>query len=241
MRCRHWYYFGEYSSKVLKGKKLNKDNWNILRNADMDKNFSIEETVEEYDKNCRLEESYRNVAEILCDEFDRKKSYNIASVGVGKGILEWHIKNMRPDIKVTCTDYTEEALKKLKKVFRKADALLCFDMLKDDWSMLNQYDYVILYRVSTEFSFSEWKKIFEQMSEKQIEHVVFIPTGLDTYKNMLLELSGHLVRIMRKKKDIFCGWLYSENEFRRMWKGKYVEERCIYIQNTAVFFLNRIK
>ena len=86
MRCRHWYYFGEYSSKVLKGKKLNKDNWNILRNADMDKNFSIEETVEEYEKNCRLEESYRNVAEILCDEFDRKKSDNIASVRVEKNL-----------------------------------------------------------------------------------------------------------------------------------------------------------
>ena len=107
MRCRHWYYFGERSSKVLKGKKLNKDNWNILRNAAMDKNFSIEETVEEYEKNCRLEESYRNVAEILCGEFDRKKCDNIVSVGVGKGILEWHIKNMLPEIKVTCTDYTK--------------------------------------------------------------------------------------------------------------------------------------
>lgn len=52
----------------------------------MDKNFSIEETVEEYEKNCRLEESYRNVAEILCDEFDRKKSDNIASVGVEKNL-----------------------------------------------------------------------------------------------------------------------------------------------------------
>ena len=50
----------------------------------------------------------------------------------------------------------------------------------------------------------EWKKIFEQMNEKQIEHVIFIPTGLDTYINMLLELYGHLVRIVRKKKDIFC-------------------------------------
>ena len=128
-----------------------------------------------------------------------------------------------------------------KKVFRKADALLCFDMIKDDWSVLNQYDYVILYRVSTEFSFSEWKKIFERMYEKRIEHIIFIPTGLDTYKNMLLELYGHLSRMMRKKKDIFCGWLYSENEFRRMWKGKYAEEKCIYIQNTAVFFLNRMK
>ena len=114
-------------------------------------------------------------------------------------------------------------------------------MIKDDWSVLNQYDYVILYRVSTEFSFSEWKKIFERMYEKRIEHIIFIPTGLDTYKNMLLELYGHLSRMMRKKKDIFCGWLYSENEFRRMWKGKYAEEKCIYIQNTAVFFLNRMK
>lgn len=52
----------------------------------MDKNFSIEETVEEYEKNCRLEESYCNVAEILCDEFDRKKSDNIASVGVEKNL-----------------------------------------------------------------------------------------------------------------------------------------------------------
>lgn len=241
MRGRHWYYFGEYYSKKFKGKKLSKGNWDILRNIYMDKNFAIEDTVEKYEENCRCEESYREAAKILCDEFKHRKCKNVVSVGVGKGILEWHIKNIKPDIKVTCTDYTEKALKKLSKVFRNVDALLCFDMIKDDWSVLNGYDYVILYRVSTEFSFPEWRKIFEQMNEKHIKRIIFIPTGLDTWKSMLIELYRHIIRTVLKKKDIFCGWLYSENEFRKMWEGQYREEKCIYLQNTAIFFLTRME
>ncbi len=44
-----------------------------------------------------------------------------------------------------------------------------------------------------------------------------------------------------KKRDIFCGWIYSENEFKKMWEGQYREEKCIYLQNTAVFFLTRME
>lgn len=241
MRSRHWYYFGEYYSKEFNGKKLNKENWDILRNIGMDKNFAIEDTAEEYEENCRCEESYREIAKILCNEFEHKKCKNVVSVGVGKGILEWHIKNIKPALKVTCTDYTGRALDKLSKVFRNVDTLLCFDMIKDDWSILNEYDYVILYRVSTEFSFKEWKHIFKQMREKHIERVVFIPTGLDTWKSMLIELYRHIIRRVLKKRDIFCGWIYSENEFKKMWEGQYREEKCIYLQNTAVFFLTRMK
>lgn len=73
------------------------------------------------------------------------------------------------------------------------------------------------------------------MDEEHIGHIIFILTGLDTYKNMLIELYGHLSRKMQKKEEVFWGWLYSENEFRRMWKGKYGEEKCIYVQNTAIF------
>ena len=51
--------------------------------------------------------------------------------------------------------------------------------------------------------------IFRKMYDEGVTHVIFIPTGLDTVKTMLIEKLVHIRNKMLGRKDIFCGWIYS--------------------------------
>ena len=119
------------------------------------------------------------MAKIMCEKL-LKDCNSVASLGVGKGILEWHIKQINTSLKVDCADYTVNSINQLKKVFSLGDDFFVFDMLKDDWKSLNGYDCVILYRMSTEFDKKTWEIIFKKMYAAKINKIIFVPTGLDS-------------------------------------------------------------
>ena len=77
-----------------------------------------------------------------------------------------------------------------------------------------------------------------------IENIIYVPTALDTPKTMRVELRSHIINIFRGRKDIFCGWLYTEDEFLGMFKGSgklplYSVMKKVNIDNTAIYFLKK--
>lgn len=101
-----------------------------------------------------------------------------------------------------------------------------------------------MYRVSTEFNMKEWHKIFENMYDAGISHILYVPTGLNNLWDMFNEQKAHMKNLICGKKDIHCGWLYSEKEYLKMLKGKdkktlYKIANKKYFDHTAAFFLTR--
>ncbi len=154
--------------------------------------------------------------------------------------MEWHIKRLRPELRVECTDYTANAIKQLKKVFVNCDAAYTFDMLAGDWSMLNHCDVLILSRVSTEFDYDTWVKLFQLMAGAGIKNILFIPTELLGVKDAMRKIKARAMNKLRGREDTFCGWMYSENEFVKMWNRIYRVEAKIGYQNTAIYKLRKI-
>lgn len=237
MRSKHYFYFGNRLSQTS-NKILNQENWDSLRiDGEGGEPFAIEKNVEEYEKNCKNHREYEEVAQIICKELRSNNAQCVISCGVGKGILEWHIKRSMPQLRLECTDYTIKAIERLKMVFEACDEAYVFDMVNGDYAILKHCDYLIMYRVSTEFDRDTWRNIFRAMKKAGIKKIVFIPVGLDTYKQMLQENINHIKNMLRNRQDTFCGWLYSENEFRNMWKKQYLISKTVYYKNTAIYFL----
>lgn len=240
----HYYYFGKSQNRI-KGDSLDSSNWDALRTDENETPFSIENSIESYENNCRRIKSYENAASIIVSELDKMALLGpVVSLGVGKGILEWHIKKQKPELCVECTDYTPEAIEKLKKVFPDVNAAYTFDMLKGDYRRFQNYGIVLLYRVSTEFDRDQWHDIFKSMYDGGIMSIVFVPTGLDDKKQMRMERIKHYINKIRGRKDIFCGWLYSEDEFLKMFYGDgekalYTVNSKIPYENTAIYFLRK--
>lgn len=129
-------------------KENSKESWELLRKKKHNNPYGIEGTVLLYEKNCNKQTEYKKVAAMICRYL--KNSVSIVSCGVGKGMLEWHIKRLLPKSYLCCTDYTAEALVELKKVFVLSDEFKVFDIKNDNWEELNRFDVVLLYRVNTD-------------------------------------------------------------------------------------------
>ena len=236
MKIRHYYAFGnDITSRMAEKGAMNDIDWNLLR-EDGGEAFAIEKTIEEYRYNAKHDGIDEENARIICRYLENKKA--LCSIGCGKAIVEWWIKQLNPSIRLCCSDYTEDGIKQLKHVFPECDSYRVFDM-RGDYSSLKGYDYVLIYRVSTEFNEKEWENIFAKLYESKINCVFFVPANLLHFKDVVRELLICIVWKLKKEKLTFSGWEYSERTIKRIWKGFYTIEHVEYVNNTGIFILKR--
>ena len=101
------------------GDSLNQNNWDILRTDEKQTPFSFEKNIDDFEKNCLARTDYEIVAKCII-AIIKKNSFNdkrVISMGAGKGILEWHLKRLMPELKVECTDYAEKSINLIKSLF----------------------------------------------------------------------------------------------------------------------------
>ncbi len=235
---KHWSFFGlKFYEEAVN--ELNQSFWNQLRCDDVPSPYAIEKSIEEYENNCNNHTMYKEVADLIVANAGNLNS--IISFGVGKAILEYHLKKLNPSLTVDCTDYTVDTVELLKRVFVQRDDIFQFDMKNDSYQKLKNYDLGIFYRVSTEFSFDEWRRIFEHMSvATNIDRFVFIPTENATKEQIKKEEKRHNEIMQKQWHDTFCGWLYTRDEFFKMWDGLFWMEKEIPYNDTSIYFIKRI-
>ena len=235
MRIKHYYYFGNTVQKELNGNILNENNWDVLR-MQGDKAFALENDIREYERNCQQAIEYKEAAKKLVKILKKNNINRVVSLGVGKGILEWHIKNQMPEVYMICTDYATEGIEQLKKVFPKCDEILRYDMLKGDYSVWEN-TLVLMYRISTEFTKREWMDVFFRMHKGGIKRIIFVPTELLTLKIMIKEIGRHFFNRFCGRKDIMCGWMYSRKEFLDIFQEYDIDEEYNERANKVIFSL----
>lgn len=244
MKTKHFYSFSEEVIKKMKSHKLDMDGWEALRTDNQRGVFSIERTREDYVKSCESREEYREAAEKIKEIVNAHGWNRMISMGVGKGILEYHIKKLIPEMDIECADYTQSSLELLQQVLTECDDFRVFDMMRDDWSSLKEADAIILYRLSTEFTEDQWIEIFGKMYEAGIQYIIYVPTELLDFQILVKERIHNLINIVRGRKNIFCGWMYSEKKQRQFFRGKsqkalYKVENVYKLEHNAVFELKR--
>lgn len=244
MKTKHFYSFDKEINKKMKSDRLDMAGWEALRIDSRKGDFSIEKTRQDYVQNCEGREDYWEVAKIISDIICTHDWNKIVSVGVGKGILEYHIKKMIPEVSIECTDYTQNSLEILKKVLTECSNFRLFDMLNDDWISFKEMDVIILCRLSTEFSVEQWNTIFERMYVAGIKNIIYMPTELLNLKILVKEKIHFLLNFIRGRKNIFCGWMYSEKQQRKFFSGNstpqfYLINNTYRLDDNAIFELKR--
>lgn len=248
MIIKHYYDFGEAINDQIgkDGGGLTQSAWDLLRTESEDKAFAfVESDKETYADMCAGRMDCRNMAHEILDMMGRNRMNDrIVSLGCGKGILEWNLKNLKPNLHIECTDYTSKGIKVLKEVFPECDEIYEFDMLNaSHYQKIRQKDQVLLlYRVSTEFDFQTWKKIFQDIYQNDFRYILFVPTEICTLKiawNELKRYVYHLLKGEGRVKNVFCGYLYSKKVFEKMWKDYFKIKEGKKVGDTIIYLLER--
>ena len=212
MIIRHY----EVFKSELGSQELNQENWDVLRTESKESAYAIEDNVEQYEKNCLSCVSYEVAAGRILDVLKEHHCGHVVSMGIGKGILEWHLKRQMPELIVEGTDFAVRAVEKLKKVFPACDALHCFDMLRGDYRMFPPDAFFIFYRVSEEFCYEDWRHIFTAMRSQRVLNIVYIPDMLAT-RQLAERLERSRAHNQKQgRKETFCGWIYSEDTLEEL-------------------------
>lgn len=220
MIIKHFYSFNIDINK--KNEKLNAQDWDRLRESE-DTDFGIETSKNSYISNCKNKKTYERYAKRICELYGND-TLHIISLGCGKGILEWHIKNLCPEIYITATDYGEGTVNRLRDVL-DVDIIKRFDIFNDSFDKLSIKDKDNIYlfcRVSTEFSKKQWIKILKKMNEQGVKKIIFIPTEEANLKNAFWEKYWFFMNILSGRKNAFAGRMYSRKAFEKIFqKGGY--------------------
>lgn len=243
MIIRHYYNFGkDFNNKIKEG--MTQDAWEMLRMDSGSKDFGfIEEDREAYVRMCIDNTRCRDMAYEVLNILDSNSIANkVISLGCGKGILEWNLKNIKPELVLECADYTPKSVEYLGKMFPECDKIYVFDMLESEHysKKMDGNEVVLLYRVSTEFNFKTWESIFSKMSQSGVEHIVFIPTELCNMRIGFNEIMRYIYNLARgegKIRNVFCGYMYSKRIFKKMWKKYFDVKETKKIGNTMIFLL----
>ena len=100
-------------------------------------------------------------------------------------------------IELTCSDYADWGLERLKKVFLDCDNFKTFDMSVDDYSTIDKDATVIIFRCSTEMTIRQFKYVFKKLRERGVENVIFVPTEILSLKEGLRRYKVYLREVLR--------------------------------------------
>ena len=100
-----------------------------------------------------------------------------------------------------------------------SERVFVFDIEKGNYQDLEPGAVLLMHRISTEFDLATWRSIVKRIHAAGIEAIVFIPTEVATWKIKLFEILSHVKALFLRRHQVFCGWLYSDDEIRSFFTG----------------------
>lgn len=239
MATKHYYAFA--GSTLTGSSLLSSRNWDALRVDATQEDFSFEATREAYERACAERSDYASAAKSILDLLGRKGLLlkPLVSLGAGKGILEWHLKRQAPSLDLMCTDYAPESMQKLAAYFPACEKTFVFDMVQGDYLCFGPDATLLMYRISTEFDALTWRRTISRIHAAGIRNIVFVPTEVATLRIRLAERLCHWKALLLGRRQVFCGWLYSDREIRSLFEGFALDD-FLPMGKTAIYLYRRI-
>jgi len=239
LTLRHYYDFGDKAETI--GKNLNNaPAWEALRlgkgSPDI---FSIPPDAMKWRDKCLNDTLLIKRAEDILALLDPgiKK---IFSYGVGVGCLEYLLKKKNPQIILRCSDFTPQAIRYLQDIFKEADEIALFDILKGNWVSAGTDCVHLFHRVDTEFDDGEWQWIFQRMHAGGVQNVLFVPSQVLTFSQIFYHLSKNLFYGISRKKITAAGYLRTSGQLQFLFRRFYSLQKTVKIGD-LVGYLLRLK
>ena len=215
---KHYFNFGKKLNK--KNILINEDGWDSVRCDDNNTPFAIPKELQDFvDKASR---SYIKESQDLVDLIAEKGFKEVYSVGCGCGYLEYQMKEMKPELKITATDFNPKSIERLKNVFKTCDRIEEFNMMTGDYSAADGLLY-LFFRIDTEVSNEEWLEVYKKMHNQQAQYVLVAATEFLTFERFAKETIKGMLKIFRGYT--FCGYIRTKESFEALWGDYYKIER----------------
>jgi hypothetical protein len=143
------------------------------------------------------------VAQVLRDQDVRRA----ASYGVGAGFLEAGLEAELPGVELTIGEYAPATVERLRRLFPNATVVL-HDLLEDP---AVDADFHVMHRIDTEFTATEWDRIF---TAHRTARIIFVPGG----EMALRGLVETLVQSARRRTTTRAGVVRSTGAVERLWR-----------------------
>ena len=206
---KHYFPFND-TTKLLKDGEINSSEaWDTLRQSHP--NFSISENRVEWLKasEAQIEKDGQDKglirrAKDVVEVIERLGIVKVFSAGVGGAGLEYQIKKLKPELYLTCSEYSPVAVGALKKVFTECDSVVLFDMNTGDWSMaIGQL--CILSRIDIDLTNKQFRSIFKNMHNANIQNVLVITCVDLTLYDLLSRIYHRAMGRLHGIRYVFSG------------------------------------
>jgi hypothetical protein len=213
LTLRHYYDFG--TDKSVVGTDLaTPEAWDGLRTRTRGV-FSIPASRAEF---TRVAEGHHDVA-ARAREIDawleKRGAATVASYGVGGAALEWWLATLRPDRRLTVTDYGEATVARLAEVFPQAEVRR-HDLRRDKPLRVDVH---LFHRIETEFDNREWRQIFERFGRAEI--LVVAADFLDV-RGLLAELRNRPV--LKGRRVTRAGFIRTRAAVEVLWRSTHTAQ-----------------
>jgi hypothetical protein len=163
----------------------------------------------------------------------------VVSCGVGRAFVEYHVKQMRPELALTCTEYSSQTVARLRAVFHECDRIHCHDFTRAGWPAADERTLFLLNRVDTELSDEQWPGVFANLAAENVRHVLVVATELLTARVLASELKRRILARILRRPLTFAGYIRTRAAFTALWRDHYRLVAQVPIGNLTGFLLAR--
>lgn len=195
--------------------------WDHLRQGAGGEDYAIPKLRENWVRRCQEHTEAAQGAHAIVEVARGINCTTVFSVGVGRGCVEYHMKQLNPNLRIVSTEYSRSAVELLQVVFTECDRIAAFDMTSACWPAFSEESLYLLYRVDTGLSDDQWRGVFGNMADSGVVRILMVATDFLNARALLREL------VRRGRSQVlgtpltFAGYLRSKSMFRDLWRPHY--------------------
>ena len=220
---RHYYDF-KGSRSLGGGSMQSAQAWDELRSdrgLEQSADFYMPAERKAWVQLARQTAGVKNQAHSLAGLITREGFTSLVSCGVGRAILEYHLKLLLPSLALTCTEYSPEVVARLRQVFPECERIECHDFTRASWPPPSNRTLYLLNRVDTELADEEWPGVFANLAAEDVRHVLVVATAFLTPRVLASELKRHVLSLVFRRQLTFAGYVRSKAAFTVLWQQHY--------------------
>ena len=238
LTVRHYYNFGAQTG-IVGGDLTSEVAWDRLRLDSSLDGFALPRVRSAWLELCEGDREARRRAEHVARVVSDGAHTSVISIGVGRAHLEYWLKRLRPDVRLTCLDYAQRTVEVLQGLFQECDAVETFDLRVARWPAADGKALYLCCRVDTELSDAEWVQVFRRMADAGVRRVLFVPSGFLDGRTAAREAVGRLRSLLSGRHSTFAGYLRTKAAFRQLWSASFVSIRQLAVGDQQAFLLER--
>lgn len=202
---RHHFDFG--ADRAVVGDDLVRaESWDALRMRTSGA-FAVASSRKELEREARARPELGERAKAINRWLEEQGAATVASYGVGGGVLEWWLDQLRPERRLLLADYAPETIERLRDLFPAAEVHR-HDLLADPPLPADVH---VFHRVDTELTDDEWHAALRRFAS---ERVLVVATEVATPRRLVQEV---LLRL-RSRSLTRAGWLRTRGAFEALWR-----------------------